>query len=249
VVRLQRLRKALDFLGWQEIFDVRCNHRVVFNDLMFKGASGTAPGARYFRKRWCQWIVTVIVPDKPADRAAASAVETRLKGLLQLALEGNAAAYASFLEMFSGYLRGMLRRRLRSYEDDVEDVLQEVLFALHNGLHTYRNQVPLTAWAAAIVRHKVADFLRAHAHREALHDPIEDEMELFATSETESLDAQRDIDTLLEQLPERQRVPIEYIRLRGMSVSETAKLTGLSESAVKVAVHRGIKALSRLIRG
>jgi RNA polymerase sigma-70 factor (ECF subfamily) len=34
-----------------------------------------------------------------------------------------------------------------------------------------------------------------------------------------------------------------------MSVAETAKLTGLSEAAVKVGIHRGIKALSRLIRG
>jgi RNA polymerase sigma-70 factor (ECF subfamily) len=193
--------------------------------------------------------VTVIVPDKPLDRTAVCGVEMRLKDLLHLALDGDAVAYTSFLEVFSGYLRGMLRRRLRSYEDDVEDVLQEVLIALHNGLHTYRNQVPVTAWAAAIVRHKVADFLRAHAHREALHDPIEDEMELFATSVTESLDARRDIDRLLGQLPERQLAPIEYVRLHGLSVSETARLTGLSESAIKVGVHRGIKALSRLIRG
>jgi RNA polymerase sigma-70 factor (ECF subfamily) len=176
-------------------------------------------------------------------------VEGRLKGLLHLALDGDATAYASFLEIFSGYLRGMLRRRLRSYEDDVEDVLQEVLFALHNGLHTYRNEVPLTAWAAAIVRHKVADFLRARTHREALHEPFEDEMELFALSETESLDARRDIESLLQRLPERQRAPIEHVRLCGMSIAETAKLTGLSEAAVKIGIHRGIKALARLIRG
>lgn len=191
----------------------------------------------------------MIVPDKPTDRTLASGVEERLKGLLNLALDGDVTAYASFLALFSGYLRGMLRRRLRAYEDDVEDVLQEVLFALHNGLHTYRKQVPLTAWAAAIVRHKVADFLRARAHREALHDPIEDEMELFAVSETESVDARRDIDRLLDRLPERQRAPIEHVRLHGMSIAETAKLTGLSEAAVKVGIHRGIKALSRLIQG
>jgi len=193
--------------------------------------------------------VSVIAPDETTQRAAANGVEERLKALLHRAIDGDATAYASFLRILSGYLRGMLRRRLRAYEDDVEDVLQEVLFALHNGLHTYRNQVPLTAWASAIVRHKVADFLRARAHREALHDPIVDDAELFAVSETESLDARRDIGSLLERLPERQRAPIEHVRLHGMSVAETAKLTGLSEAAVKVGIHRGIKALSRLIRG
>ena len=35
----------------------------------------------------------------------------------------------------------------------------------------------------------------------------------------------------------------------GLSVAETARLTGLSESAVKVGVHRGLKALAARIRG
>jgi RNA polymerase sigma-70 factor, ECF subfamily len=191
----------------------------------------------------------VTAPVKPDARRDKNGVEERLKGLLQLALGGDVVAYTAFLNVISGYLRGMLRHRLRSFDDDVEDVLQEVLLALHNGLHTYRNHVPFTAWVAAIVRHKVSDFLRAHARREALHDPLDDEMELFATSEEESLDARRDIGKLLERLPERQRTSIEHVRLQGLSVAETAKLTGLSEAAVKVGIHRGIKALSRQILG
>ena len=39
------------------------------------------------------------------------------------------------------------------------------------------------------------------------------------------------------------------MKLEGLSVTETARITGLSESAVKVGVHRGLKALSALIRG
>ena len=40
-----------------------------------------------------------------------------------------------------------------------------------------------------------------------------------------------------------------YVKLEGLSVVETARLTGLSESAVKVGVHRGLKALAAKIRG
>jgi RNA polymerase sigma-70 factor (ECF subfamily) len=39
------------------------------------------------------------------------------------------------------------------------------------------------------------------------------------------------------------------MKLTGMSVAETARLTGTSESAVKVNVHRGLKALAAKIRG
>jgi len=40
-----------------------------------------------------------------------------------------------------------------------------------------------------------------------------------------------------------------HVKLEGLSVAETARLTGLSESAVKVGVHRGLKALAARIRG
>ena len=40
-----------------------------------------------------------------------------------------------------------------------------------------------------------------------------------------------------------------HMKLEGLSVTETARVTGLSESAVKVGVHRGLKALAARLRG
>jgi len=54
---------------------------------------------------------------------------------------------------------------------------------------------------------------------------------------------------LHEQLPNQQRLPIVHVKLEGLSVAEAAKRTGMSESAVKVGVHRGLKALAAIIRG
>ena len=53
---------------------------------------------------------------------------------------------------------------------------------------------------------------------------------------------------MLQTLPDRQRLPIVHVKLEGLSVVETAQLTGMSESAVKVGVHRGLKALAAKIR-
>jgi len=44
-----------------------------------------------------------------------------------------------------------------------------------------------------------------------------------------------------QQLPPRQRLPIVHVKLEGRSVEETARLTGLSSSAIKVGIHRGLK--------
>ena len=74
-------------------------------------------------------------------------------------------------------------------------------------------------------------------------------MALFADSATDAGDAQRDLGGLLDTLPDRQRLPILHVKLEGLSVAETAQRTGMSESAVKVGIHRGLKALALRIKG
>ena len=177
-----------------------------------------------------------------------SASETRLRELLLHGLAGDSAIYQVFLKELSAHLRAFLRRRLSRLPDDVEDLVQEILLAIHNQRHTYDVDQPLTAWVHAIARYKLVDLMRSRARREVLNEPLDDNIELFTESETEAVDARRDLAVLLEQLPDNQRLPIVHMRLEGLSVIETAKVTGMSESAVKVGVHRGLKALAVLIR-
>jgi RNA polymerase sigma factor (sigma-70 family) len=183
------------------------------------------------------------MPMKPGSDA-----EAQLRPLFMRGLDGDAAAYHAFLAKLGAHLRAFLGRRLYGWPDEVEDLVQECLLAMHNHRHTYQPDQPVTAWAHAIARHKLIDLLRAKAVREALHDPIDEESALFAESDTDAGDARRDVDGLLEQLPARQRDPIRCVKLQGLSVAETARLTGLSESAVKVGIHRGLKALAKLVK-
>ena len=176
-------------------------------------------------------------------------VEAALKDLFLRGLGGDAVAYRAFLDQLSRHLRGFLARRLFGWPDDVEDLVQECLLAMHNQRHTYQSDQPLTAWVHAIARYKMIDLLRSKSTREALHDPIDDAQDLFADDEASPGDARRDLQTLLATLPERQREAIVRTKLEGLSVAEAASLTGMSESAVKVNVHRGLKALAAAIKG
>lgn len=175
--------------------------------------------------------------------------EKRLRDLMVSGLSGDASAYQAFLHALSGYLRSFLRRRLSSLPEDVEDLVQETLLAVHIQRHTYAPDQPLTAWVYAIARYKMVDFLRRRSIRDALNDPLDEASELFAVSTGEAAEARRDLAQLLKQLPDRQRLPIVHVKLEGMSVAETARITGMSESAVKVGIHRGIKALAAKLRG
>jgi len=183
-----------------------------------------------------------------AGQAQAQA-ESELRSLFLRAQDGDASAYHAFLFRLAAHLRVYLGRRLFGWPDDVEDLVQECLLAMHNQRHTYQPEQPLTAWVHAIARYKVIDLLRSKSTREGLHDPLDDELAVFATCETQASDTRRDLAVLLDALPDRQRLPITHVKLQGLSIAEAARLTGMSESAVKVGIHRGLKALALKVRG
>lgn len=177
------------------------------------------------------------------------AKEERLRSLLLGGLGGDGAAYQAFLKDLSAHLRAFLRKRLSRLPDEVEDLVQESLLAVHNQRHTYDPGQPLSAWVQAIARYKLVDLLRRRAGHEQLNDALDDENDIFSTADADAVEARRDLKVLLDMLPDQHRLPIIHTRLEGLSVQEAARLTGMSESAVKVGVHRGLKALAAKIRG
>ena len=177
-----------------------------------------------------------------------NAREDELRGRFIRGLAGDAAAYRAFLKDLSAYLRGFFRKRLTGLPDEVEDLVQETLLAVHNQRHTYDPRQPLTAWVYAIAKYKLVDLLRRRAVHERRNDPLDDEADVFARNDADAAAARVDLVKLLMQLPARQRQSIIHMKLDGLSVEETARITGMSESAVKVSVHRGLKALAAMIR-
>lgn len=180
--------------------------------------------------------------------AADDPRERRLHESFVRGLAGDGAAYDAFLRTLTVHLRAFFRRRLAQSPDDVEDLVQETLLAVHNQRHTYHTGQPVTAWLHAIAKYKLIDLLRRRARRDALHDPLDDAVELLSASDSEQGEARRDLAVLLKDLPDKQRLPIVHVKIEGLSVAETAQRTGLSESAVKVGIHRGLKVLAARIK-
>jgi RNA polymerase sigma-70 factor (ECF subfamily) len=175
-------------------------------------------------------------------------IEERLRSLMLQSLAGDAAAHRMFLDELTARLRSYLRRRLGGLPDEVEDLLQELLLAVHNKRHTYDPKQPLTSWVQAIAHYKLVDLLRRRSRSNALTDPLDEDDQVFATTANAATEAKYDVEKLLRGLPDRQRLPILYVKIEGASVTDTAIRTGMSESAVKVGIHRGLKALAEKIR-
>jgi len=190
---------------------------------------------------------TGVACEYEGSAARVSGREDQLRSLLVRGLAGDAGSYRDFLRDLAGFLRAYLRGRLVRIPDDVEDLVQETLLAVHNQRHTYDPAQPLTAWVHAIARYKMVDLLRRRSVREDLHEPL-DEESVFAASEDEARDAKRDLAVLLDRLPDRYRLPIRLVKIDGLSVAEAAQRTRMSESAIKVGIHRGLRKLAALVR-
>ena len=176
--------------------------------------------------------------------------EPELRALMLAGLDGDEAAYKSLLLKLSAalraYFKGQLARIGRS-ASDAEDLVQETLIALHTRRHTYDRSQPLTPWVYAIARYRLVDYLR-RTKAAKMDVPVEEAEGVFAVDDVSAVDSGLDLAKLLAQLTPKMRQAIQFVKLDGLSVSEAAKRAGMSQSAIKVSVHRGLKALSLLVK-
>jgi len=174
--------------------------------------------------------------------------ELELRGLMLAGLDGDAAAHKALLTRLSANLRAYFKThlaRIGKGPADAEDLVQETLIALHTRRHTYDRSKPLTPWVYAIARYRLVDFLRRT--RTSMTDVAIDEADQVpADDDPSSVESGLDLEKLMAQLTPKARQAIQFVKLEGLSVGEAAARSGMSKSAIKVSVHRGLKALSLL---
>lgn len=178
----------------------------------------------------------------PADMEAA------LRPLMLAALAGDAAAYRRLLAALRSHLGRYYARRLGpALAASAEDLVQDTLMAIHTRRMTYDPAQPFTAWVHAIARYKLIDLFRRHKVRPSV--PLEDDAALFARDDAEDATHRMDVDVALAALPPRSATLIREVKLGGASVAEAAASAGMSETAAKVAIHRGLKSLMSRFAG
>jgi RNA polymerase sigma-70 factor (ECF subfamily) len=107
--------------------------------------------------------------------------------------------------------------------------------------------LPFTAWLHGIARYRLIDFLRRD--RRGVEVPADDGFDIADSDAFAGSLAQLDLRNLLSGLTPNQAAAIRLTRIEGFSVRETSELTGQSEAAVKVNVHRGLGRLIARIKG
>jgi RNA polymerase sigma-70 factor (ECF subfamily) len=177
-------------------------------------------------------------------------VEEEWGMLMRAALDGDSTAYRRLLATLTPVLRTVTRRncaRIGLDGGEAEDIVQEVLLAIHLKRHTWDVDRPFGPWIMTIARNKLIDARRRRGNRLTL--PIDDLADILTAEGSDDAADRGDLDRLLGGLGERQRDLVRSLSVEGRSVQETAERLKMSEGAVRVALHRAIKALAALYRG
>ncbi|WNC71970.1 RNA polymerase sigma factor [Thalassotalea psychrophila] len=171
----------------------------------------------------------------------------RWSTLMVSAQAGNESDYQQLLSELANVIHAYLRKRLGN-QNFIEDCVQESLLAIHKARHTYDPKRPFRPWFFTIVRHKMIDYLR---HKKTFRKIIEhhqQEEEIRNQGvQPNMLEHSIDNGSLLNALPTQYKEVLTLTKLLGFTGAETAKQLGISESAVKVRVHRAINKLRQII--
>lgn len=157
---------------------------------------------------------------------------------------GDPESYRQFLDEIGPVLFNFVRRRVFNQEL-VPDVYQEVLLTLHKARHSYEPGRPLGPWLFTVARNSMLDAMKKNRRFAEREVPTETLPEIIRENEDSSLNDE--IHLALQGLPEDNRVAVELLKIKGLSLEEASKQLGISVGALKVRAHRGYRELRRIL--
>ncbi|QCQ92121.1 sigma-70 family RNA polymerase sigma factor [Rhodococcus sp. SGAir0479] len=175
-----------------------------------------------------------------------------LNSAVAAAAQGDRNALAQVLQSIRPMVVRYCRARVGAAERgslSADDVAQEVCLAVMTALPRYQDQGrPFMAFVYGIAAHKVAD-----AHRNAARnksDPVAEVPDVVSSEDGPedralSSETSRQVNALLETLPEKHREILVLRLVVGLSAEETAAAVGSTAGAVRVAQHRAIAKLKK----
>lgn len=147
-----------------------------------------------------------------------------------------------FEALYDKYAHKLYRLALVNVQNttDAEDIVHDVFIKYFENLPDFKDKHHEEGWFVQVTVNACRDFSRKKAHRN--HDNIDDMHHLKSEEKEDS-----SIMHSLSLVPERYRTVLVLHYLEGYSVAEVGKMTGLSQSAVKMRLSRGREHLKNIM--
>lgn len=123
---------------------------------------------------------------------------------------------------------------------DAEDIVQEVFMKLFSADMTFPDERSEKAWIMTVTANKCRDMLRSLAYKCFHHSVALEDADLIYETPEESA-----VYNAVMELPPKYRIVIHLYYYEGYSTAETAKIIGISETAVQTRLYRGRNLLKK----
>ena len=149
---------------------------------------------------------------------------------------------------------GILRRR-----EDAEDIAQQVFVKAYFSLKRFDQRAAFSTWLYKITVNECWDLLRKKKVRPLLYesDLSEEQAQQFGAAErlesgaqdvSEKLEAQQQVENLLQGLDERDRMTLILKEVEGFAIEEIAEILDLNANTVKVRLFRARRRIVNQVR-
>jgi RNA polymerase sigma-70 factor, ECF subfamily len=169
-----------------------------------------------------------------------------------------AQAFGSFMQAWQDLVFSTAMRLLANHQQ-AEDVAQEVFLKAYERFDVLQTSETIGGWLKTVTRNLALNHLARHRRRwrlfsEMNDSELDDESDVLAMMGMvddellQQLDDERCrsyLDAALQQLPERQRVPLVLYHFEAMSYADIVGQLGITLAKVKIDILRGRVALAQ----
>jgi len=184
---------------------------------------------------------------------------------IQLMLQFQQGDQGAFASLFEQYYRPIFQFscRMLMNSSDAEEITQETFIQVYKAVERYQPTAKFSTWVYTIAKNLCLNKLHAQKQIGVMATIPEGEDfsldEVVASSDPlpstalEQQERTNMVKRAIESLPPLLRIPIILSRYQGLSNKEIARISGCTETAIKLRIHRAMgylaKKLSFYVKG
>lgn len=166
-------------------------------------------------------------------------------------LDGDTAAFSYLVDRYQDMVYGLALKMLRNGQD-AEELAQDSFVKAYRSLSSYKQKSKFSTWLYSITYNGCISWMRKrkleiHSLDEQQLSEQDEELLFNRINELDKALLERLLDEAIARLPELDQVLITLYYYEEQKVEEIARITGLTESNVKVKTHRARKKMYELL--
>ncbi len=182
-----------------------------------------------------------------------------VKELVKRAKRGDKEAFTQLVHLYSDRVYNLALRILKN-PDDAADVLQETFLAVYEKIHTFDGRADFFTWLYRIATNFSLMRLRKKKRTVLADEDLErefdtpDQVEIAEWQQVPlkgmlSEEFQKHLDEAVDSLPEIYKSVFILRDLENLSIKETSRILGITESNVKIRLKRARMYLREKLAG